>query len=212
MGAMQKYETISDTANHFKPVLVSATGFKYACPKGEVRAKEFRRGNIKQAIYGWRNARVENVDDFKADDWGGHSLNVSPEPVVVTGVVNIPAEYPMILGGKPTVVRGKVISTGRAEKSVSEGFAEANTMVKEFQREDIWNKEKERLLKTHRGWFVAYQNGKRVALEPSLDRLVAALDEKLGTPRKPCEFHEIVERPPVRRGPSPRLWPTRAQG
>ena len=34
-------------------------------------------GDDKQAIYGWRNARVENVDDFKADDWGGQSLNVS---------------------------------------------------------------------------------------------------------------------------------------
>ena len=34
-------------------------------------------GDDKQAIYGWRNARVENVDDFTAEDWGGHSLNVS---------------------------------------------------------------------------------------------------------------------------------------
>ena len=75
-----------------------------------------------------------------------------------------------------------------------------------------WNKEREELLKTHHGWFVAYQDGERVALEPSLDRFVAALEEKLGKPRKPCEFHAIVERPPVRRGPSPRLWPTRDQG
>jgi len=34
-------------------------------------------GDDKQAIYGWRNARVENVDDFEADNWGGRSLNVS---------------------------------------------------------------------------------------------------------------------------------------
>ena len=34
-------------------------------------------GDDKQAIYGWRNARVENVDDFEADIWGGRSLNVS---------------------------------------------------------------------------------------------------------------------------------------
>ncbi|MFC1713766.1 ATP-dependent helicase [Candidatus Poribacteria bacterium] len=34
-------------------------------------------GDDKQAIYGWRNARVENVDDFEAEAWGGHSLNVS---------------------------------------------------------------------------------------------------------------------------------------
>lgn len=34
-------------------------------------------GDDKQAIYGWRNARVENVDDFAAEDWGGHSLNIS---------------------------------------------------------------------------------------------------------------------------------------
>jgi len=34
-------------------------------------------GDDKQAIYGWRNARVENVDDFDAENWGGRSLNVS---------------------------------------------------------------------------------------------------------------------------------------
>ena len=73
-----------------------------------------------------------------------------------------------------------------------------------------WDKEREELLKTHLGWFVAYQNGKRIALESSLDRLVAAMDEKLGSPRKPCEFHEITERVPAERGPSPRLWPSRA--
>jgi len=33
-------------------------------------------GDDKQAIYGWRNARVENVDDFRADTWGGRSLDV----------------------------------------------------------------------------------------------------------------------------------------
>ncbi len=73
-----------------------------------------------------------------------------------------------------------------------------------------WDIEKEQLLKTHPNWFVAYQDGKRVALEPTLDRLVAAMDEKLGSPRKPCEFHEIIEQPTVKRGPSPRFWPGRA--
>ncbi|MBM3211340.1 hypothetical protein FJZ33_03905, partial [Candidatus Poribacteria bacterium] len=34
-------------------------------------------GDDKQAIYGWRNARVENVDDFDTDAWDGLSLNVS---------------------------------------------------------------------------------------------------------------------------------------
>lgn len=34
-------------------------------------------GDDKQAIYGWRNARVENVDDFDADTWGGRSLSIS---------------------------------------------------------------------------------------------------------------------------------------
>lgn len=33
-------------------------------------------GDDKQAIYGWRNARVENMRDFKADQWGGKSLTV----------------------------------------------------------------------------------------------------------------------------------------
>jgi len=75
---------------------------------------------------------------------------------------------------------------------------------------DIWSKEKEVLLRTHHSWFVAYQEGKRIALEPSLDRLVATLNEKLGVPRKPCEFHEIIEKPAFRRGPSPRLKPTKS--
>lgn len=34
-------------------------------------------GDDKQAIYGWRNARVENVRDFTADLWGGRSLTVN---------------------------------------------------------------------------------------------------------------------------------------
>jgi superfamily I DNA/RNA helicase len=34
-------------------------------------------GDDKQAIYAWRNARVENVDDFEAETWGGQSLNIS---------------------------------------------------------------------------------------------------------------------------------------
>ena len=71
--------------------------------------------------------------------------------------------------------------------------------------DDIWTQEKPRLLKSHRGWLVAYQARRRVALEPTLDRLLAVLDEKLGTPRKPCEVHHIVEVPAHRRGPSPRL-------
>ncbi|MCX7015444.1 MAG: helix-turn-helix transcriptional regulator [Candidatus Sumerlaeota bacterium] len=68
-----------------------------------------------------------------------------------------------------------------------------------------WDEEREQLVITNPGWFVAYQDGRRVALEPSLDRLVAALDETLGSPRRPCDFHEIVERAEVERGPSPRL-------
>jgi len=70
---------------------------------------------------------------------------------------------------------------------------------------DVWSQEKVLLLKTHPGWFVAYQAGRRVALEPTVDRLVAALDKKLGTPRNPCEFHEIIKEPAVGRGPSPRV-------
>lgn len=33
-------------------------------------------GDEKQAIYGWRNARVENVEDFKAEEWGGKSVSL----------------------------------------------------------------------------------------------------------------------------------------
>jgi len=83
--------------------------------------------------------------------------------------------------------------------------------MQDIRRDDIWNREKGELLKTHHGWFVAYQDGKRVALEPSLDQLVFALEEKLGMPRRPCEFHEITELPMVRRGPSPRLRPAGAE-
>jgi len=107
--------------------------------------------------------------------------------------------------GELAVVMARVISMDGVEKLIHKKSTEADQTVK-----DIWSKEKEELLKTHLGWFVAYQEGKRVALEPSLDRLVAALDKKLGKPRKPCEFHEIVERPAFQRGPSPRLMPARA--
>lgn len=34
-------------------------------------------GDDKQSIYGWRNARVENVRDFDAENWGGRSLTVN---------------------------------------------------------------------------------------------------------------------------------------
>jgi hypothetical protein len=67
-----------------------------------------------------------------------------------------------------------------------------------------WAKEKPELLRTHPGWFVAYHEGRRVALEPSIEQLIGALDELLGRPRRPCEYHEIVARPAPRRGPSPR--------
>ena len=67
-----------------------------------------------------------------------------------------------------------------------------------------WASEKPELLQTHPGWFVAYQEGKRVALEPNLPRLVASLDARFGRPRRPCEYHEIVEQSLPRRGPSPR--------
>lgn len=33
------------------------------------------------------------------------------------------------------------------------------------QSKDTWSMEKEELLRTYPGWFVAYQDGKRVALE-----------------------------------------------
>ena len=34
-------------------------------------------GDEKQAIYGWRNARVENVEDFQAEAWGGGTVNLN---------------------------------------------------------------------------------------------------------------------------------------
>lgn len=109
------------------------------------------------------------------------------------------------------VVMARVISMDGVGKSIREKIPGMKPMVKDSQSKDLWSKEKEKLLKTHPGWFVAYQNGKRVALEPSLDRLAAALNKKLGTSRNPCEFHDIVERSAVLRGPSPRVRPAWAE-
>ena len=108
------------------------------------------------------------------------------------------------------VMMARVISMDGVRKLIHKEIKEAKLMVRDTRSEEIWSKERGELLKAYPGWFVAYQNGKRVALEPSLDRLVAALDQKLRPPRQPCEFHEIVERPMVRRGPSPRLRPAQA--
>jgi hypothetical protein len=70
-----------------------------------------------------------------------------------------------------------------------------------------WARERARLLRSHRGWFVAYQGTRRLALEPTLEQLLAALEERGGTPRRPCEFHHVLAQPLTRRGPSPRVRP-----
>lgn len=76
-----------------------------------------------------------------------------------------------------------------------------------------WLEDKNELLRTHLGSFVAYCEGKRIGPEDSLDHLVAAIHNELGPPpRKPCEFHEIIKHPPARRGPSPRLIPPHVKG
>lgn len=64
-----------------------------------------------------------------------------------------------------------------------------------------WEEEKEELERTHHGWFVAYQDGERVALEPDCNRLVASMDKQLGSPRRPCLFHEIGAVPNNRLSP-----------
>ena len=100
------------------------------------------------------------------------------------------------------LVMARVISMDGVGELLREGRMELKD-----KPNDAWAREKPELLRTHPGWYVAYQEGTRVALEPSLGRLVAAINERLGVPHKPCEFHEIVEKPPERRGPSPRLMP-----
>lgn len=69
--------------------------------------------------------------------------------------------------------------------------------------EKTWLKEKPDLLNTHTGWFVAYQDGVRVALESDCDGLEKALDAALGKYRRPITFHEIVESPEIHRTLSP---------
>lgn len=68
-----------------------------------------------------------------------------------------------------------------------------------------WLREKSDLLKTHAGWFVAYQDGVRVALEPDCDKLIKAVDVALGDHRLPVTFREIIDQPVIQRGPSPRM-------
>jgi len=72
--------------------------------------------------------------------------------------------------------------------------------------ESTWKQDRPSLLKTHYGWFAAYQDGKRVALEPDCDMLVKAVDKKLGSNRRPVTLHEIIETPIKHRGPSPRYF------
>jgi hypothetical protein len=85
------------------------------------------------------------------------------------------------------------------------GTAVATPPTTTAARRNGWASDKPRLLRSHKGWFVAYQGARRVALEPTIERLLAALDDRLGTPRKPCEFHQVLVQPPTRRGPSPRV-------
>lgn len=54
-----------------------------------------------------------------------------------------------------------------------------------------WQSEKDQLLDTHNGWFVAYLDGDQVALESSLELMLLSLRKQFGVPRRPCEFHEI---------------------
>ncbi len=70
-----------------------------------------------------------------------------------------------------------------------------------------WLKEKQELLSTHLGWLVAYQDGKRVALEPDCDKMLKAVDVELGEHRRQVEIHEVVDEPVVYSGPSPRHKP-----
>lgn len=55
-----------------------------------------------------------------------------------------------------------------------------------------WDEEKQELMMNHQESFIAYRDGKRIALEFSIDQLVAALGEKTGKPHKSCEFHKIM--------------------
>lgn len=73
------------------------------------------------------------------------------------------------------------------------------------QDELTWLNEKPELLKTHAGWFVAYQDGTRVALEPDCDKLIKAVDAALGDHIRLLTFCEIIDHPVIQRGPSLRM-------
>lgn len=108
-------------------------------------------------------------------------------------------------------VMARVISMDGVGKFIHKRIIQGEPIVKNTESKNIWEKEKKELLKTHKGWFVAYQEGTRVALEPSIEKLISSLEQKFGTPRKPCVYHEITEQPIVRRGPSPRLMPAKTE-
>jgi len=113
------------------------------------------------------------------------------------------------------VVYGRVISVNGLWDYVEKAkfpseLPEGKGVIPTPDSKNLWASEKSRLLQTHPGWYVAYSRGKRVALEPTLDKLARAIKKALGPPQRPaCEFHEMVENPGRGRGPSPRLWPVR---
>lgn len=97
---------------------------------------------------------------------------------------------------------GRVVSMGGVGKVIHEKSTRTALRL-----QTAWAKERAALVRSNPGWFVAYHEGERVALEPSLDRLIATLNAELGVPRKPCEIHEVTEHPRQWRGPGPRLMP-----
>ncbi|MEW6244818.1 MAG: ATP-dependent DNA helicase [Bacillota bacterium] len=98
-------------------------------------------GDDKQAIYAWRNARIENMDDFLADEWGGKTIYLkdnyrSPSPILELAHRSICKEERFLR--KSEDIRLRAQSAGSADSpAVTAYLAEDERDEAEFVAETI---------------------------------------------------------------------------